>query len=79
MDNRAIVGVIDNLESDSTTDALSANQGRILKGMIDSTLPLLVGTMDNDIVIGNLSTGVYKITGAYRYCDSSLTHISYCS
>lgn len=47
MDNRAIVGVIDNLESDSTTDALSANQGRILKGMIDSTLPLLVGTMDN--------------------------------
>ena len=76
MDNRALVGVIDDLTSDSTTDSLSANQGRVLKEMIDSTLPLLVGTMDNDIVIGNLSTGVYKITGAYRYCDSSLTPIA---
>ena len=35
MDSRAIIGVIDNLESTSITDALSANQGRVLKGLID--------------------------------------------
>ncbi len=29
------VGVVDNLESTSTTDALSANQGRVLKGEVD--------------------------------------------
>lgn len=33
MDTRAIIGVIDNLTSNSTTDALSANQGRVLKGV----------------------------------------------
>ena len=42
MDNRALVGVIDDLTSDSTTDALSANQGRVLKEMIDSTLPFVI-------------------------------------
>ena len=30
-----IPGVIDNLESESTKDALSANQGRVLKELID--------------------------------------------
>ena len=35
MENRAIIGIVDNLESTSTTDALSANQGRVLKEMID--------------------------------------------
>ena len=35
MDSRAIIGVIDNLESTSITDALSANQGRVLKELID--------------------------------------------
>lgn len=74
MDNRAIVGVIDNLESDSTTDALSANQGRILKGMIDnigSELPLLVGTDSNVIVIDNLANGVYMLTGKYKYTNKT--------
>lgn len=36
MSERAIVNIIDNLDSTSTTDALSANQGRVLKGMIGS-------------------------------------------
>lgn len=76
MDNRAIVGVIDNLTSNSTTDALSANQGRILKGMIDnigSDLPLLVGTDSNIIVIDNLSNGVYMLTGKYKYTNKTAT------
>lgn len=74
MDNRAIVGVIDNLTSNSTTDALSANQGRVLKGMIDnigSDLPLLVGTDSNIIVIDNLSNGVYMLTGKYKYTNTT--------
>lgn len=47
MESRAIINVIDNLNSTSVTDALSANQGRVLKGMINnvgSNLPLLKGT-----------------------------------
>lgn len=35
MDSRALIGIIDNLESTSVTDALSANQGRVLKELID--------------------------------------------
>lgn len=34
--NNAIPGVIDNLNSTSTSDSLSANQGKILKGLIDA-------------------------------------------
>ena len=36
MNARAIVNVVDSLESESTVDALSANQGRVLKDMIDN-------------------------------------------
>ena len=36
MNNRAITNVVDNLNSTSSVDALSANQGRVLKGMIDA-------------------------------------------
>lgn len=43
--------VIDNLESVLTTAALSANQGRILKALLDGKLPLSGGTMT-----GNLNT-----------------------
>lgn len=35
MDSRAIINIVDNLESTSVTDALSANQGRVLKELID--------------------------------------------
>ena len=35
MNSRAIINVIDSLESTSITDALSANQGRVLKSLID--------------------------------------------
>ena len=76
MDTRAIVGVIDNLNSNSTTDALSANQGRVLKGLIDnigSDLPLLVGTDSKVIVIDNLVNGVYMLTGKYKYTNKTAT------
>jgi hypothetical protein len=74
MDTRAIIGVIDNLTSNSTTDALSANQGRVLKGLIDnigSDLPLLVGTDSKVIVIDNLVNGVYMLTGKYKYTNKT--------
>lgn len=74
MENRAIINVVDNLNSTSTTDALSANQGRVLKGMIHnigSDLPLLQGTDSNVIVIDNLSNGIYKLTGKYKYTSKT--------
>lgn len=48
MDSRAIINVIDNLESTSLTDALSANQGRVLKEMIDD--------VSNVEVVNNLTS-----------------------
>lgn len=74
METRAIVNVIDNLNSTSTTDALSANQGRVLKGMINNIgrdLPLLQGTDNNVIVIDNLTNGLYRLTGKYRYTSQT--------
>ena len=58
MDSRAIVGVIDNLESTSITDALSANQGRVLKEMIDeaegvSVVNNLTSTSTTDALSAN--------------------------
>lgn len=74
MESRAIINVIDNLNSTSVTDALSANQGRVLKGMINnvgSNLPLLKGTDNNVIIIDNLTNGLYKLTGKYRYTSQT--------
>ena len=34
-DARLVINVVDNLESESAIDALSANQGRVLKEMVD--------------------------------------------
>lgn len=45
------ISVIDNLESESTTNALSANQGKILKGYIT----------DNDTMITTLQEDVIKV------------------
>lgn len=36
MNSKALINIIDSLDSTSATDALSANQGRILKVMIDN-------------------------------------------
>lgn len=72
MSSRAIIEVIDNLNSESTTDALSANQGRVLKEMIgNSSIISLVGTSSKPIVLSNLNTGIYIITGVYKYSSLS--------
>lgn len=77
MDSRAIIGVYDGLDSTSTTDALSANQGRVLKGLIDnigdvdSSITKLTGTSSSPIILNTLSTGVYLITGYYKTTSSS--------
>lgn len=47
MESRALVNVVDNLNSESAVDALSANQGRVLKEMIDN--------VDEVTVVDNLS------------------------
>lgn len=54
------VQIIDNLESTSTTDALSANQGRVLKGYISDN-DAMITTLQEDIIsiednITNLTT-----------------------
>lgn len=50
------IEVIDNLNSDSATDALSAKQGKILYNMINQTI---TGTLDES----NMSTTVLYPTG----------------
>ena len=47
MSERAIVNIIDNLDSTSTTDALSANQGRVLNEKIGA-LDTRVETLENN-------------------------------
>lgn len=59
MDSRAIIGIIDNLESTSTTDALSANQGRVLKNLIDEIEPVDNGNTLNNMDLNTLTDKVY--------------------
>ena len=58
--------VIDNLTSTSTTDALSANQGKVLKGLIDAAF------VSPGSVSGNGST-VYTMTNSSKvlFCGFS--------
>lgn len=58
MSKRAIVEVIDNLISESTTDALSANQGRILKELIDS-----ITSKDKNIMTAKLGSTISNTVG----------------
>ena len=51
MDSRAIISVIDNLESTDITAALSANQGRVLKELIDD-----IDTGNTVNVVNNLTS-----------------------
>lgn len=59
MQSRAIVNVIDELTSESTVDALSANQGRVLKGLIDSANGV-------DVVNNLTSTSETSALSAYQ-------------
>lgn len=58
MDSRAIVNVIDSLDSTDTTAALSANQGRILKEMIDDKNII---TIKNGSTFNVSTSNVYTI------------------
>lgn len=58
METRAIINVIDNLDSTSVTDALSANQGRVLNGMIT---PKNIITIKLEDSFNETSGGVYKV------------------
>ena len=58
MEDRAIIGIIDNLESSSTTDALSANQGKILNEKIT--------TLDNEVSAGTWKT-LSLVSGISEY------------
>ena len=65
-------GIQDNLTSTSTYESLSANQGRVLKGLIDGKansshthnyLPLSGGTLTGDLLFSNSGTTFRQIRG----------------
>ena len=65
--------VIDNLTSTSTTGALSANQGRVLKGLVDGKQDTLVSgttikTINSQSVLGNGDIAVATPTDLATYC-----------
>lgn len=51
--------IVDNLTSTSTTDALSANQGRVLNGKFSSYLPLTGGTLTGGVHVQKSSDDTY--------------------
>lgn len=53
------VTVVDDLSSTSSTDALSANQGRVLNEKFNNYLPLAGGTMSGDIKFNDYGVGIY--------------------
>ena len=65
-------GIQDNLTSTSTYESLSANQGRVLKGLVDGKanfshthnyLPLSGGTLTGDLLFSNSGTTFRQIQG----------------
>ena len=59
-DNNTWRGIQDNLTSDSTTDSLSAAQGKALKALVDGKLPHFTLTSDTDFNTIQ-TTGVYHV------------------
>jgi hypothetical protein len=60
MSERAIIEVIDSLDSTSGTNALSANQGRVLKEMIDTINAKDIITIKLEDSFNEESGGTYK-------------------
>lgn len=65
-------GIQDNLTSTSTSESLSANQGRVLKGLVDGKanyshthnyLPLSGGTLTGDLLFSNSGTTFRQVQG----------------
>ena len=67
MDSRAIINIVDNLESTSVTDALSANQGRVLKNLIDN-IPI----NEKNIMTAKLDGNVTTVSGVYTNLSLTL-------
>ena len=65
MDSRAIINIVDNLESTSATDALSANQGRVLKELIEAT-------NEKNIMTAKLDSNVTTVAGLYTNLSLTL-------
>ena len=55
-------GIQNNLTSTSTTDSLSANQGKILKGLIDGKASSKGGQINGNVTIGSLDDTTYNLT-----------------
>lgn len=69
------VNVVDDLQSESSTDALSARQGKILKGMVDGK----ASQDEVDTLSGNLANKMNKTTSAIietlGYTPASITSV----
>ena len=70
--------VVDNLTSTSTTDSLSANQGRVLKGLVDGKVnssDLVALTLTNNstkrYLIGSTSATTWSSVGTNSSCYTS--------
>lgn len=64
-------GIQNNVTSDSTTDSLSAAQGKYLKGLIDGKLSLSGGTMTGDI---GIPVAKATIDGSVPYAGSAASN-----
>lgn len=75
---RAITNVVDNLTSTSITDALSANQGRVLKGLIDTKNIITAGISSNYTIetAGNnripIATEIAKVGDKFTISDGKI-------
>lgn len=64
--------VVDNLKSDSTTTALSANQGNVLDGKITS---LKVDVNANSLAITNINSNISSLTTSVSALETQLTWV----
>ena len=53
-----VISLVDTLTSTSTTEALTANQGKVLNGLVDAKLDTT-----NPSIIGSITEQVYNLTG----------------
>lgn len=73
MDNRAIINVIDNLESTSSTDCLSANMGRVLNEKINKSI-ITVSLNNVNVQLSN-TTGTLPFNYVYTVKGDKLSLI----
>ena len=75
-----IIDVVDNLTSSSTDSALSANQGKVLKDLIDSLGLAKLNKFTGNIDSTTIDPGVYCLEAANSYTHASLSDApAYCT